>query len=64
MKTKIEVNNKRHLLLNIDENGLHVKHINKDGETERAELFSQGEIITLINWGIYQRENGNPNLCF
>ncbi len=64
MDTKIEVNNKRHLLLNLDEEGLHVKHITSKGEIDRAELFNQGDLVMLINWAIYQREHGNPNLSY
>lgn len=63
---EIKTNNGCHLELDFDKNkdGLKVVHKDHKNETYRADLIDAGDLVTLINWYTYQKENGNKNLLF
>lgn len=61
---EIEVNNGRRLRLILDENGLTVEHINSAGMVERRDRFGDPDLVTMVNWAIFQSENNNPGLTF
>lgn len=65
----VEVNNGQSAAFELltDEDGRHgLRHtlIGASGVPVRCDFVDEGDLISLINWYIYQKENGNPNLIF
>ena len=69
-KITIDVNNQGTLTM---EQAQHDKAIEvivwdkeKDGmrEVRHGEIISAGDMVTLLNWYRYQKDNGNTNLTF
>lgn len=60
----IEVNNGRRLHLFLDVDGLHVEHVDEAGKVDQRTRLDEGELVTVLNWVEYQRNNDNPGLLF
>lgn len=54
---KIEINNGRYLELCFGNKILFVKYYNSNGEFEKVEIINEGDIVSLINYYIYQKNN-------
>jgi len=39
-------------------------YVNDSGEVDREEIISPGDMVTLMNWYRYQKDNGNSKLEF
>lgn len=62
---KIEVNNKRHLLIECYETnektqGLKITTLDSHGDIEKATYINEGDIVLLYNHYIYQKEHNKP----
>ena len=60
----IATNNGTSLLLELKENGLTINHLNEKDELVRRDRIDEGDLVTVINWYNYQKENGNEKLNF
>jgi hypothetical protein len=69
-KITIEVNNQGTLTMEQAEHDKAIEVIVWDSEKDGAravrhsEIISAGDMVTLLNWYRYQKDNGNTNLTF
>ena len=61
---EIDVNNGRKIRLSFGKKGLLVEHIDHNGNVDGRDRFPDGDIVMLLNWCAFQRNNGNPCLLF
>lgn len=66
---KIEVNNGQTAVVELltGEDGRYgLRHtlVDAGGNAVRRDFVDEGDLISLLNWYVYQKENGNPGLTF
>lgn len=61
-----EVNNGRKIRMEQTrpDGAVTVLSLDSKGISENAVMISPGDMVTLLNWYRYQKENGNSNLTF
>jgi len=61
---EIETNNGTSLVLELKEDGLTILHKDEKRRAVRKDRIDEGNLVTVINWYNYQKENGNEKLEF
>jgi len=59
-----KVNNGNTLTMGITDKEVVFNLSNSKGEKLKKYVIGEGDMVTLLNWYVYQKENGNKELKF